>query len=157
MSVCLFVCLCVCLFVCHTFSLRLTVFLPQLPEVQCPNFLDFWNLWGKVMERSGLRFENFCSYRVKSCRAKKDFLFFFFFVSFALPAGFFWYRCYYPHWSRDSLSSVCGIFNNSYGNLMQPDQQAPALEWKHFDKNAENTCVHASYLKPKGFKSTLVT
>ena len=21
-----------------------------------------------------------------------------------------WYRCYYPHWSRDALSPVCGIF-----------------------------------------------
>ena len=55
------VCLFVCLFVRHTFSLRLTVFLPPLPKVQCPNFLDFRNPWGKVMERSGLRFENFCS------------------------------------------------------------------------------------------------
>ena len=32
-----------------------------LPEVQCQNFLDFQNPWGKVMERRGLRFENFCS------------------------------------------------------------------------------------------------
>ena len=31
------------MFVRHTFSLRLTVFLPPLPEVQCPNFLDFRN------------------------------------------------------------------------------------------------------------------
>ena len=54
-------CLYVCLFVHHTFSLRLTVFLSPLPEVQCPNFLDIQNPWGKVMERSGLRFENFCS------------------------------------------------------------------------------------------------
>ena len=23
----------------------------------------------------------------------------------------FWYRCYYPHRSRESLSPVCGIFN----------------------------------------------
>ena len=37
----------VCLFVRHTFSLRLTVFLPPLPEVWCPNVLDFWNPWGK--------------------------------------------------------------------------------------------------------------
>ena len=56
-----YVCVFVCVFVRHTFSLRLTVFLPPLPEVQCPNFLDFRNPWGKVMERSGLRFENFCS------------------------------------------------------------------------------------------------
>ena len=40
---------------------NLTVFLPPLPEVQCPNFLDFQNPWGKVLERSGLRFEDFCS------------------------------------------------------------------------------------------------
>ena len=53
------VCLLVCLFVHHTFSLRLTVFLPPLPKVQCPKNLDFWNPWGKVKERSGLRFENF--------------------------------------------------------------------------------------------------
>ena len=44
----------VCLSVRHTFSLRLTLFLPPLPEVKCPNFLDFWNPWGKVMERNGL-------------------------------------------------------------------------------------------------------
>ena len=37
------------------------VFLPPLPDVQCPNFLDFWNPLGKIMERSGLRFDNFCS------------------------------------------------------------------------------------------------
>ena len=40
------------------FFFRLTVFLPS------PNFLDFWNPWGKVIERSGLRFENFGSWRV---------------------------------------------------------------------------------------------
>jgi len=43
---------------------RLNIFLPPLPEVQCPNFLDFQNPWGKVMERSGLRFEDFCSKNV---------------------------------------------------------------------------------------------
>ena len=43
---------------------------------------------------------------VKSPRKKK----FFFLANFALLAGFFWYRCYYPHRSRDSLSPVCGIF-----------------------------------------------
>ena len=54
------------------FSLRLTVFLPPLPEVQCPNFLDFRNPWGKVMERSGLRFENFSLIKgVKLPRKKK--------------------------------------------------------------------------------------
>ena len=38
----------------------LTVFLPQLPEVGCPIFLAIRNSWGKVMERSGLRYEHFC-------------------------------------------------------------------------------------------------
>ena len=41
-------------------SLRLNVFFPPLPKVQCPNFLDFRNPWGKPMERSGIRFEYFC-------------------------------------------------------------------------------------------------
>jgi hypothetical protein len=66
----MFFCLSVCLFVRHTFSLRLTVFLLPLSKVQCPNFLDIRNPWGKVMERNGLRFENFCS---KSPRQKKKF------------------------------------------------------------------------------------
>ena len=29
----------------------------QPSEVQCPNLLDFWICWGKVMERSSLRFK----------------------------------------------------------------------------------------------------
>ena len=39
---------------------RLNVFLTPLPEVGCPIFLEIWNPWGKVMERSGLRFEHCC-------------------------------------------------------------------------------------------------
>ena len=39
---------------------RLTVFLPPLPEVTCPIFLEIRNPWGKVMEKSGLRYEHFC-------------------------------------------------------------------------------------------------
>ena len=38
----------------------LTVFLPPLPEVGCPVFLEIQNPWGKVMEGSGLTFEHFC-------------------------------------------------------------------------------------------------
>ena len=38
----------------------LTVFLPPLPEVGCPIFLEIRNPWGKVLERSGLTFEHFC-------------------------------------------------------------------------------------------------
>ena len=39
---------------------RLTVFLPPLPEVGCPIILEIRNPWGKVMERSGLRYQHFC-------------------------------------------------------------------------------------------------
>ena len=59
-SKCPSVCLCVCLSVCSLFRYRLTVFLPPLPEVGCQIFLEIWNPWGKVMERSGLTFEYFC-------------------------------------------------------------------------------------------------
>ena len=43
------------------FSLCLTVFLPPLPKVQCPKKFNFQNPRGKIMKRSGLRLENFCS------------------------------------------------------------------------------------------------
>ena len=39
---------------------RLTVILPPLLKVGCPIFLEIRNPWGKVMERSGLRYEHFC-------------------------------------------------------------------------------------------------
>ena len=35
----------------------------------------------------------------------------FFSANFALLAVFFWYQCNYPHWLRDALSLVCGIFS----------------------------------------------
>ena len=49
----------VCLSVC-TFEVPLKVFLPPLPEVGCPIFLEIRNPWGKIVERSGLIFEHFC-------------------------------------------------------------------------------------------------
>ena len=36
------------------------IFLPPLPKVGCPIFLEIRNPWGKVMERRGLTFEHFC-------------------------------------------------------------------------------------------------
>ena len=39
-------------------------------------------------------------------------------ANFALQAGFFWCQCYYPHWSRDSLSPVCGILKPRLGQLL---------------------------------------
>ena len=59
-SKCPYVCLFVCLFVCSLLRYRLNVFLPPLPEVRCPKFLQILNPWGKLIERSGLRFEHFC-------------------------------------------------------------------------------------------------
>ena len=57
LSVRLSVCPCVCLF---TFEVPFNGLLLPLPEVGCQIFLEIWNPWGKVMERSGLTFEHFC-------------------------------------------------------------------------------------------------
>ena len=75
--------MCVCVSVCpsvHFLRYRLTVFLPPLPKVGCPIFLEIRNPWGKVMERSGLTFEHFCLEVVSNRRAKKSL----FFADFAL-------------------------------------------------------------------------
>ena len=60
LSVCLCVRVCVRLFVCSLLRYRLNVFLPQLPQVECPIFLEIRNPWGKVIQRCGLRYEHFC-------------------------------------------------------------------------------------------------
>ena len=52
---------------------RLTVFLPPLPKVGCPIFLEIRNPWGKVMERSGLRYEHFVLKLSKIAAQKKSF------------------------------------------------------------------------------------
>ena len=62
----------VCLSVCSLLRYRLNVFLPQLPKVGCPIFLEIRNPSGKVMGRSGLRFKHFCLKIVKNRRAKKN-------------------------------------------------------------------------------------
>ena len=51
----------------------LMVFLPPLPEIGCPIFLEIRNSWGKVLERSGLRYEHFCLKIFENRRAKKSF------------------------------------------------------------------------------------
>ena len=71
--------LCVCLSVCSLLRYRLNAFLRPLPEVGCPKTLEIRNPWGKVMERSGLRFEHFCLEVVANRRAT-----FFFFLIFAV-------------------------------------------------------------------------
>ena len=73
------VCPCVRLSVCSLLRYRLNVFLPPLPEVGCPIFLEIRNLWVKVMERSGLRLEHLCL-EVELNRQKKKF----FLADFAL-------------------------------------------------------------------------
>ena len=45
--------------VCSLLRYPFNVLLPPLPKVGCPTFLEIQNSWGKVMERSGLIFENF--------------------------------------------------------------------------------------------------
>ena len=59
-SKCSSVHLSVCPSVCSLLRYRLNVFLPPLPEVGCPIFLEIRNSWGKGMERKSLRFEHFC-------------------------------------------------------------------------------------------------
>ena len=48
-------------FLLYLFTLFLRSFCPHFPKFQCPNFLNIQNPWGKVMERSGIRFEHFGS------------------------------------------------------------------------------------------------
>ena len=48
------------LFVCSLLRYHLNVFLPPLPEVGCPIFLEIRNPWGKVVEGSGPIFEHVC-------------------------------------------------------------------------------------------------
>ena len=49
------------IFLVLVFLVRFTVFLPLLPNVQCPNFIDCLNPLGKLLVRIGLIFENICS------------------------------------------------------------------------------------------------
>ena len=98
------VCMFVCLSVCHTFSLRLTFFLPILPEVQWSNFLDIQNPWGKELKRKGLKFELFC------CRDKNFFKRFFFLCSLRL--NIFW-----PPIPKVQCPNFLDI-QNSWGKVM---------------------------------------
>ena len=70
-SKCPSVCPCVFLFVCSLLKYHLNVFLPPLPEVGCPIFLEIRNPGGKVMEKSGLRLEHFSLEVVLNRGAKK--------------------------------------------------------------------------------------
>ena len=74
------VCLSVCLSICpsvrlsvrpFTFEVTFKRFLPSLLEVGCPISLEIRNHWGKIMEKSGLRFEHFCLEVVLNRQKKK--------------------------------------------------------------------------------------
>ena len=65
----------VCLCVCSLLRCHLNFFLPPLPKVECPIFLEIRNPSGKVMEWSSLRFENFCLKIVQNQCAKKSLFF----------------------------------------------------------------------------------
>ena len=72
-------------------------------------------------------------------------IFLFFFCFFLVFVYFWstllWYRCYYPHWSRDSMSPLCRIFKSSFyivllgGLLMDKDKRG-------FPKTALFWCFH---------------
>ena len=68
----------VCLCVRSLLRYRLTIFLPPFPEVGCPILLEIRNPWGKVMERSGLRYEHFSLKLSKIAAQKKAFFLSFF-------------------------------------------------------------------------------
>ena len=74
-SVRLFVRPSVCPSVCSLLRYHLNVFLPPLPEVWCPIFLEIRNPWGKVTKRSGLRFKRFVGKWSKIATQKKVFFF----------------------------------------------------------------------------------
>ena len=60
-------------------------------------------------------------------------------ATFALLAGFFWYQCYYPHRSRDSLSPVCGIIFFIIGKQILED-------------NTKTNCFFCSFLNLNFFQ-----
>ena len=73
-----------------------------------------------------------------------------------LLAGFFWYQCYYLHWLRDNLSSVCRIFICiNYLNLNKPKLSLrPSLKtllfpmpWLSFNKGLRRHCKHLQQLQ----------
>ena len=69
MSICVCVCLCV-----HFLRYRLSVFLPPLPEVRCPIFLEIRNPLGKVIKDVVLDLNILVWKRSKIATKKKGFL-----------------------------------------------------------------------------------
>ena len=119
-SKCPSVCLSVCLCVRSLLRYRLTVFLPPLPKVGCPILLEIRNSWGKVMERSGLRYEHFCLKIVKNRRAKKVFFLSFLLLRYRLTV-------FLPPLSEVGCSILLEI-RNPWGKVMERN----GLTFEHF-------------------------
>ena len=84
----------------------LTVFLPPLPEVGCPIFLEIRNPWGKVMERSGLRYEHFCLKIVENRVTKKSFFSPLFSLFFDLLRFSVFFNGLFAPTSRSRISNI---------------------------------------------------
>ena len=106
LSVCPCVGLSVCPCVCSLLRYRLTVFLPPLPQVGCPIFLEIRNPWGKVMKRSGLRYEHFCLKIVENRRAKKSFVSPLFSLFFDLLRFSVFFNGLFAPTSRSRMSNI---------------------------------------------------
>ena len=135
------VCLSVCLSVCSLLRYRLTVFLLPLPEVGCPIFLQIWNPWGEVMERSGLSYEHFCLKIVENCvnnKKKNLHLFHFFWI-------FFGFRSFLTVFLPPLPEVRCPIFlqiRNPWGKEME----SSSLRYEHFClKIVENRVTKKSF------------
>ena len=112
-SKCPHLCVSICLFV--SLSYFLTQFnrlFSPLPKGQCPNCLDFRNPCGKVMERSGLRFDHFCSFSVQNCGSKKSFLDIFFICTLCL-------NLFLSPVPKIQCSNLCRIFGILGGKVME--------------------------------------
>ena len=105
----------------------ITVFLPPLPEVGCPIFLEIWNPWGKVLERSGLRYEHFCLKIVENRRAKKSFFSPLFSLFFDLLRFSVFFNGLFAPTSRSRMSNIFRD-SESLGNVMERS----GLRYEHF-------------------------
>ena len=92
--------------VCSLLRYRLNVFLPPLPEVGCPIFLQIRNPWGKVMERSGLRYEHFCLKIVENRVTKKSFFSPLFSLFFDLLRFSVFFNGLFAPTSRSRMSNI---------------------------------------------------
>jgi hypothetical protein len=88
------------------FSVFFNCHLPPLSEVGCRIFLEIRNPWGKVMERSGLRYEHFCLKIFENRRAKKSFFFSPLFSLFYLLRCLVFFTGLFAPTSRSRMSNI---------------------------------------------------